>query len=109
VTRALLLALVASTVGCGTLRTHRFQLGPAGPPGSRPAIVFEGSPIPSAVEEIAMVEAIGTGSKASQEDVLSALIDEGSRWGATVLVRVRVDCGYGTCHAYGVAARTIAR
>jgi hypothetical protein len=39
--------------------------------------------------------------------VIQALQQEGARFGADAIVRVRVDCGYGNCHAWGVAVRLV--
>lgn len=103
--KPLLYALLAlSLTGCGTVRTYRFALDrPAAPSGARPAIFFEGSMPNQSMREVAMVESVGTGTKASAEHVVSALQDEAARFGADAVVRIKVDCAYAQCHAWGVA------
>ncbi len=99
----------ALLVGCGSITTYRFPLDKqtgqisAAPP----QVFFEGSMPTEAMQELAMVEAVGTGNKASVEEVVGALQLEASRWGANAIVRVKVDCGYSQCHGWGVAVRFV--
>jgi hypothetical protein len=96
---------------CGTINTYRFPLekptGQVSP--TPPAIFFEGQMPTQSMQELAMVEAVGSGTKASVEDVVNALQIEAGRWGASAIVRVRVDCGYSQCHGWGVAVRYVSR
>ena len=104
VAAACALALVA--LGCGSLHVWRYPLdAPAPPSAARPAIFFEGASPGGSVRELAMVEAVGTGTQASQEDVLEALLAEAARLGADAIVRAKVDCDGAQCHAWGVAVR----
>jgi len=103
-------AIVPALAGCGTLETYRFQYGAANPPSRRPAVYFEGNaPNVATMHEIALVEAVGTGTKADMQDVVNALIDEAYRFGANAIVRVRVDCGFSQCHGVGVAVHLAAK
>ncbi len=104
------LAIAATVVGCGRLTSYRYPLSqPAAPAAQRPGIYFEGNLPGEAMQELAMVEAVGSGTKASAEDVLGAMQDDAARLGANAIVRVKVDCAYGTCHGYGVAVRFLGR
>ena len=106
---AALLALLsfAALTGCGSMYTYRWPLSNPAPPNGRPLVYFEGS-LPSAgIQELEMVEAIGGGTHANVDDVVTAMQDEAQSYGANAIVRVRVDCGHGTCHGYGVAIRFV--
>jgi hypothetical protein len=96
---------------CGTVTTYRFPLdkptGQISP--APPQVFFEGSLPSEAMQELAMVEAVGTGNKASVEEVVNAMQLEASRWGASAIVRVKVDCGYSQCHGWGVAVKFMSR
>jgi hypothetical protein len=96
-------------VGCGTINTYRFPLerpsGVVSP--TPPAVFFEGQMPTQSMQELAMVEAVGSGTKASVEDVVNALQSEAARFGANAIVRVKVDCGYSQCHGWGVAVRYV--
>lgn len=107
--KALIAAVaVVALAGCGTVRTYRFALDrPAAPASARPQVFFEGSLPGTSMRELAMVEAVGTGTKASAEDVVNALQDEAARFGASAVVRVKVDCAYAQCHAWGVAVQYV--
>jgi len=105
----ILLALLSALAltGCGSMYTYRWPLSGAAPPNGRPRVYFEGS-LPSAgIQELEMVEAVGGGTHANVEDVVNAMLDEAQAYGANAIVRVRVDCGHGTCHGYGVAIRFV--
>lgn len=108
--RQALFAAIAAVMltGCGTVRTYRFPLDrPAAPSASRPAVFFEGTLPSTSMRELVMVESVGTGTKASTETVVTALQDEAARWGADAIVRVKVDCAYSQCHAWGVAVQYV--
>ena len=70
---------------------------------------FEGKLPAAPMQELAMVESVGTGNKASAEEVVNALSYEAARFGADAVVRVKVDCAYSQCHAWGVAVKLIGR
>jgi hypothetical protein len=104
-----LLALLSfgALTGCGSMYTYQWPLSSAAPPSGRPLVYFEGS-LPSAgLQELEMVEAIGGGTHANVDDVVHAMQDDAQAYGANAIVRVRVDCGHGTCHGYGVAVRFV--
>jgi len=94
-------------LGCGSMYTYRWPLSNAAPPSGRPQIFWEGQLPSGGIRELEMVEAIGGGTHANMEDVVAAMQDEAERYGANAIVRVRVDCGHGTCHGYGVAVRFV--
>jgi hypothetical protein len=102
---------VALLTGCGTVTTYRFPLEkPSGQiSATPPAVFFEGQLPQQNMQELAMVEAVGSGTKASIEDVVNALQLEAARFGASAVVRVRVDCGYSQCHGWGVAVKYVGR
>jgi len=102
---------VALLTGCGTVTTYRFPLEkPSGQiSATPPAVFFEGQMPQQSMQELAMVEAVGSGTKASIEDVVNALQLEAARFGASAIVRVRVDCGYSQCHGWGVAVKYVGR
>jgi hypothetical protein len=101
------LAAISSLVGCGSMVTYRWPLSQPAPQNGRPLVYFEGS-LPSAgIQELEMVEAVGAGTHANLDDVINAMQDEAQAYGANAIVRVRVDCGHGTCHGYGVAIRFV--
>lgn len=99
--------LVPALAGCGSLTNYRFPLArlDAQTTSARPAVFFEGNSPPRPVEAIALVESVGTGNRGDTETVVNAMIDDAARFGASAIVRVRVDCGLGQCHGYGVAVR----
>jgi hypothetical protein len=106
--KKLLLAvtLASLSVACGRVDTYRYALSrPAGVASSPPAIYMEGQNPAGGMQELAMVEAVGYGTKSDMGDVIAALQAEGARWGANAIVRVRVDCGSSTCHGWGVAVK----
>jgi hypothetical protein len=107
--KKLLLAIALSTISiaCGRVDTYRYALSrPTGVVStSPPAVYMEGQTPQGGMQELAMVEAVGYGNKSDMGNVVRALQDEGARWGANAIVRVRVDCGYSTCHGWGVAVK----
>lgn len=104
-------AALATFAGCGRITTYRYPLARPAPQAAaaRPGIYFEGNLPAEAMQELALVESVGSGTKGSAEDVLTAMQDEAARFGANAIVRVKVECGYGICHGYGVAVRFLGR
>jgi hypothetical protein len=105
------LLLAAPLLGaCGNVQMYRYPLGAVSTAyGGRPTVSFEGSELLNApMQELAMVEAVGSGTNADTESVVNALIFMGQTFGASAIVKVRVDCGFGQCHGYGVAVRYLA-
>ena len=104
------LALAVLAAGCGSVQTYRWPVSAAAAPTQRPEGYFEGQmPAATSMAELELVEAIGYGTRANMGDVIEAMSDEAQRYGASAIVRVRVDCGHGTCHGYGVAVRYLSR
>lgn len=103
----LLTSLALVGTACGSVQTYRWPLAAPGNPAVRPAVYFEGTIPQASMQEVELVEAIGYGTRANLPDVVSGLQDEAQRWGADAIVRVRVDCGHGSCHGYGVAVRWV--
>ena len=101
-----MIAMIAS-IGCGSMYTYRFPLNRNAPPTSGVEVYWEGQLPSGGIEELEMVEAIGGGTHANVGDVVEAMQGEAIRYGANALVRVRVDCGHGSCHGYGVAVRFV--
>ena len=99
------IALAAFGGGCGSVQTFRWPISQPAPPTQRPQVFFEGQMPSTSMTELELVEAVGYGTRANMEDVVTTMQDEAQRYGASAIVRVRVDCGHGTCHGYGVAVR----
>ena len=105
---AIAIAIALAATACGSIQTFRWPVAQPAPPIQRPEVYFEGQMPATSMSELELVEAIGYGTRANMGDVVTALQDEAQRYGASALVRVRVDCGHGTCHGYGVAVRYLA-
>lgn len=101
------LVAVAALTGCGSMYTYRWPLGRAQAPTPGVEVYWEGQLPSGGIEELAMVEAVGGGTRASVGEVIAAMQGDAMRYGANALVRVRVDCGHGSCHGYGVAIRYV--
>ena len=98
---------LAALSGCGSMYTYHWPLSGPAPQNGRPLVYFEGT-LPSAgLQELEMVEAVGGGTHANVDDVVNAMQDDAQSYGANAIVRVRIDCGHGTCHGYGVAVRFV--
>jgi hypothetical protein len=54
---------------------------------------------------VGLVQAFGTGTKATRDEVLRSLRERGDRMGCDEVVRVAVDVGAKNAHAIGVCAR----
>ena len=99
--------LLLALVGCGTLEVHHVMTGPAGNPyGGDVRILLESAPVPDGIEEVAIVQAVGSGHKARLEVLLEGLKGRARQLGCDLIVRVRIDQGATTATASGVAART---
>ena len=105
--KTLLLTLsVALFAGCGWTTTHVVMTGTAGAPyQGEVRIVLESAPVPTGLEEVAIVQAVGRGMEADLEHILAGLKDQARTLGCDTVVRVHIDQGNGTASASGVAAR----
>ena len=101
--RLLLLAALAAT--CATpLRSEHVLTGTARPAWSGEVkVLMEGAPVPSAYDEVAIVNATGTADQATLPAVIGALQDEARKLGCNAVIRVRYDRGEQSASATGVA------
>ncbi len=91
---------------CGSTTTHHVLTGnPSAPRSGNVRIVMESAEVPSGIEEVAIVQAVGQGTEADLEHVIEGLKEEARALGCDVVVRVRIDQGSGTAAASGVAGR----
>ena len=91
---------------CGTLTTHHVLTGQPGAPVTGDVhVVLEGSKESEDVDEVAIVQAVGTGPHAELEELVSGLKTEAQKLGCDAVVRVHVDQGQGLASASGVAGR----
>lgn len=97
--------LALSLVGCGNLTSERFITGRQYPQHQGSVrVILENDAPPEHYEEIAIVRAVGTGTKANLDSVFDGLRDEAHRVGANAVIRVRIDHGNGVA-GIGVAVR----
>jgi hypothetical protein len=100
-------SLLLFLAGCGTLTTHHVMTGPAGPPRDGDVrVVIEGAPEPPGLQEVAIIQSVGTGIHANLEDLVGGLKERARALGCDVIVHVHVDQGASNAAASGVAART---
>jgi hypothetical protein len=100
------LALLGAVVACGRLEAHYVLTGTAGAPYTGDVrIVLEGAPEPEGVQEVAIVQAVGTQQHARLEDLMEALKGQARSLGCNAVVHVRVDQGSETASASGIAGR----
>jgi hypothetical protein len=107
--RPLVLAFLASllVIGCGEIRAERIVTGKPSAPYSGPvAIYMEGQPAPQPYEEVAIVQAYGSGPYANLADVTEGLKNQAQSVGATAVINVRFDRGANIATATGVAVRS---
>lgn len=103
---ALLSAFALLLPACGSLETSFVQTGARAPAhGGGVYLVMESAPPPDGFEEIAIVQAKGTGTHAEMPDLLGGLKDVSRSLGCTHVVRVRVDQGSSVASATGVCGR----
>jgi hypothetical protein len=95
--------LCVALSGCGSLTTHNVLTGaPAPPHGGGARVFLQGQPVPPGLREVAIVQAVGTGTKADLESVTSGLVLEAQRLGCTAIANVKIDQGSGTASGTGV-------
>ena len=103
-TRLLACMIVFLAAGCGSTEVHRVMLGtPGAPSPAEVKVVMEGSPLPAHYAEVAILQAIGSGTHANLEHVVEALRLEAAALGCNAIVKVRVDQGTSQASGTGVA------
>lgn len=98
-------ALALALVGCGHTSVHRWVIGPVGAPSREPPRVFSARGATPPAAEVALLEAVGTGTHAEGDLAIEALRREAQRMGCDAVLRVEVAQGANTTVATGVAAR----
>ena len=102
--RLLVLVAVLAAACANQLRSEHVLTG-----GARPAwpgevkVLMEGAAIPSAYDEVAIVNATGSAGEATLPAVIGALQDEARKLGCNAIIRVRYDRGTNSASATGVA------
>jgi len=100
-----MLLVAALAAGCATpLRSEHVLTGTARPAWSGEVkVLMEGTPVPAAYDEVAIVNATGSASQATLPTVIGALQDEARKLGCNAVIRVRYDRGAESASATGVA------
>lgn len=94
------------TSACGYVEMHEAVLRPTTGPTPNRVELYLGDQHPGrAFYEVALVEALGYGSKSDVEYVTSALGDRGKLLGCDAIVRIHVDVGQTMTHGYGVCVK----
>lgn len=94
--------------GCGHTSVHEVVLRPGGPPLDRRPEAYFGEQRPvRRSSDVALLQAIGTGSDANIEDVSEALLKRGRQLGCDAVVSIRVDLGGAMAHGFGVCVRYV--
>jgi hypothetical protein len=89
--------------GCGSVEVHQvFLRRPSMIENREVEVYVAGSPPKHLYYDIAIVQAIASGSDADVEHVTHALANRAGRLGCDALVRVHVELGYGRAHGTGV-------
>jgi hypothetical protein len=109
-TKTTLLARLAALAalllaGCGTLETRHVLTGPPGQPRGDVRIVLQGQPTPPGLQEVAIVQAVGTGMYARLENVIGGLTTEAGSLGCSAVVNVKIDQGNTTASGTGTCVR----
>jgi hypothetical protein len=100
-----LLAACFAVAGCGTMRTGHVLTGQPGPPRGGVRIFLQGQPMPAGVEEVAIVQAVGSGVYARLENVVAGLQEEAGRLGCDAVLNVKIDQGSSTASGTGTCVR----
>lgn len=102
-------AALLGLVGCGRTDVYQAVLrDPATTPGGgakRAEIYFASQGPGRLFYEVALVQAVGTGTDANIQDVARALADRAGQLGCDAVVNVQIDQGYTVAHGYGVCVR----
>ena len=103
-----LLVLVFLTA-CSEVRTHHVVTGtPGAPTGGPVTTIMQGSPVPFAYREVAILQAVGTGGDADLEHVVRGLQKEAASLGADAVINIQIDQGSGQASGTGIAVRRVA-
>lgn len=100
--------LLLGTIACGHTETHAVQLRPSNAASSsgRPVEIYMVGQQPAqAFVDMALVQAIGSGTNANVESVVAALRKRAEGMGCDAVVRVTIDRGVTRVHAAGVCVR----
>lgn len=103
--RRLGMLFCAALVGCGHTDFSEVVLRP---PGARrpPAAIYMKDKGPDRpYYDIALVQAVGSGTEADPEDVVAALSARGGQLGCDAIVRVDLSQGISRTHAAGVCVK----
>ena len=79
---------------------------PGRPWNGYPSIVMDNEPAPGDFEEVAIVQAVGSGTHADMPHVLNGLQEQAASLGCNYVIRVHVDQGATISSATGVAGRS---
>jgi hypothetical protein len=103
------LGLACGVAGCGHIELHEYALRDEGMYTSRgPAELYLNGERPAhTLYEIAVLQAIGLGSDANLESVMSALAARGGELGCDAVVRTTYDRSIDEVQARGVCVRYI--
>lgn len=106
--RVLVLAVVLPVLaGCGRTSTNAVITGkPSYGRVSDVRIIMDGAPVPEGLQEIAIVQATGSGTHANLAHVIEGLKEEAKKHGCDTVIRVKVDQGATIASANGVCVRT---
>ncbi len=103
------LAILVLASACSEVRTHHVVTGRPSAPRSGPIVtVMQGSPVPFAYQEVAIVQAVGTGDDADLEHVVGGLQKEAGALGADAVINIEIDQGSGQASGTGIAVRRVA-
>lgn len=101
---AMSMALLCAGCSFGKIEADRVITGrPRAAHSASVAIFMEGQPLPGALEEIAIVQVVGSGNHAKLDEITDRLRAEARALGCTVVANVRFDRGVDTASATGVA------
>lgn len=92
--------------GCGRTTTHFVLSGSAGPVHEgNVALVLQGQPPPEGLEEVALLQAVGSGIHADMEHVVQGLVERARSLGCNAIVNVKIDQGASHASGTGVCLR----
>ncbi len=109
IARALVVATVALSTGCGSLYHYEVTLRAPSPKKGAAAFYLDGqeASLDAPFEEVAILQTEGTGNRASSEQVTAALRLRAGEFGCDAILRGRVSIDYGHIIATGVCVRVL--